>query len=308
MMRVLRLLLMSVIFLVAAQALGSGVGLEATPEDAPEIDLTRLPLGDHRLSNMPEIGWLWPCHTDPNAGGAFINGPWIDTANGTYDFTAKAVVNGAVEWPQHEWTMTVEGNKRIITTNDLPDHITGIFPVARIDPASRYDPNPNRITPQNFRISLPVNPTLAAQPSCAPGALGIMVSGVVLFNALDGPGRDAPAHEVQDACQAHPNEKGVYHYHSMSTCISDAPSEDGLPALVGYSLDGFGIYGQYEDGKRLTSADLDECHGHTSPVMWDNQVVTMYHYTVTEDFPYTIGCMRGLYSMADMMTISGGSR
>ena len=32
---------------------------------------------------------------------------------------------------------------------------------------------------------------------------------------------------------------------------------------MGYAIDGFGIFGRYGDGgKALTSADLDECHGH----------------------------------------------
>jgi hypothetical protein len=76
---------------------------------------------------------------------------------------------------------------------------------------------------------------------------------------------------------------------------------------MGYILDGFGIYGHHgEGGRELTSADLDECHGHTHPIEWDGQMVTMYHYHATWDFPYTVGCMRGAFDMADMMAISGG--
>ncbi len=77
-------------------------------------------------------------------------------------------------------------------------------------------------------------------------------------------------------------------------------------SLVGYSLDGFGIYGRYgEGGKILTSADLDECHGHTGIIDWDGQQVNMYHYHATWDFPYSVGCMRGTYNRKNVMTISG---
>jgi hypothetical protein len=31
----------------------------------------------------------------------------------------------------------------------------------------------------------------------------------------------------------------------------------------------------------------------------------MYHYHASWDFPYTLGCMRGAWRMADMMKISG---
>lgn len=268
------------------------------------VDLTRLPLGDGKISTGPQAGWIWACRTQPDAGGAFQDGPWI-RADGTYDFTAKAVVDGAVTWPHH-FEMTLQGDRRIFTSNDLPSHTTGIYPISPTDDAYQTDRNPHGIVSQNMQIELPANPALASQPSCAPGAIGILLSGSVLFSALDAPGRDAVAHETQDGCQGHPQEAGVYHYHSLTTCLTDTPSADGHSALLGYSLDGFGLYGHYgEGGQELTSADLDECHGHTHMIEWNGQMVEMYHYHATWDFPYTVGCMRGSYNMADMLAISG---
>jgi hypothetical protein len=228
-------------------------------------------------------------------------------ANKTYNLTTKDNVHGSVAWPAHKVEITLQGDKRIISTNDLPDHLTGIFPVAQTDSAYRYDRNPNKIAQQQFRVELPANPTLAAQASCAPGAVGILLSGVSLFNALDAPGRDAVAHELQDACQGHPEKSGTYHYHSLSNCVPDQAGSDGHSALIGYALDGFGIFGRHgQDGKILSSADLDECHGHTHEITWDGKKVVMYHYHATWDFPYTIGCMRGTFNQTDVMTISGG--
>ena len=49
---------------------------------------------------------------------------------------------------------------------------------------------------------MPQTPTLAARPTCVSmGPIGVMLSGSLLFNALDGKGRDAVAHEEQDHCQ-----------------------------------------------------------------------------------------------------------
>lgn len=268
-------------------------------------DLKALPLGDGKISQSPRQSWVWACHVESSGRGAQGNGPWIDTARGTYDLTAKAVVPGNVRWPS-KFELSVRNGRRIFSSNDFPSHPTGEFPIPYNSEAWQYDRNPNRISEQNIFLDLPANPELASQPACAPGAVGYLLSGAVLFNALDAPGRDAVAHETQDRCQGHPQERGVYHYHSVSTCIDTHQDRSGHSSLVGYAIDGFGIYGRYgEGGKELASADLDACHGHRHPVMWDGRAVDMYHYHATRDFPYTIGCLRGSYRMQDAMVLSG---
>lgn len=268
-------------------------------------DPSALPLGDGKLSQSPKVGWIWACHTDPQAGGAQRVGPWINSARGTYDVTAKPVVPGQVRWASR-FELTVTPAARVFSGNDLPSHATGTFPIPGSSEAYRYDHNPNSIAAQTMQVTLPLWPTLAAQPTCAPGAIGFLLSGAVLFNALDAPGRDAVAHETQDACQGHPQESGVYHYHSLSSCVPDPRAPAGHSALVGYLLDGFGLYGPYgEAGQALASKDLDECHGHTHAIVWEGKPVSMYHYHATPDFPYTAGCLRGSYKQADVSTISG---
>jgi len=278
--------------------------LAAAAAFAHDVDPRRLPLGDGKISTAPRTGWIWACRIDPGAGGAQRNGPWI-RADGTWDSTAKLIVRGSVKWPGR-WDIALQGDRRVFTSNGLPSHPTGTFPVSPSDPAYQYDRNPNRIASQTVRIELPANPTLAPAPTCAPGAVGILLTGVALFNALDAPGRDAVAHEVQDRCQGHPQVTGVYHYHSLTSCFDDKREPGGHSSLAGYALDGFGIFGPYgERGEKLSSQDLDECHGHTHPVMWDGRLVTMFHYHATLDFPYTVGCMRGTIRREDVRTISG---
>jgi hypothetical protein len=86
--------------------------------------------------------------------------------------------------------------------------------------------------------------------------------------------------------------RGVYHYHSLSSCIYDAPS--GHSSLLGYAFDGFGLYGtRGEDGGQLTNAALDECNGHPHAITWEGRSVVMYHYHATAAYPYTLGCFRG---------------
>lgn len=61
------------------------------------------------------------------------------------------------------------------------------------------------------------------------------------------------------------------------------------------ALDGYGLYVDRDaDGNLLTNDDLDECHGRSSAVMWDGKATTMYHYVVTREYPYTLGCYHGM--------------
>ncbi len=281
---------------------------EANLSDAPhtsDVDLTRLTVGDGKYSASPQVGYVFSCQTQFNGGGATGTGNWMN-GDGTWDATKKAVVDGSVMWP-HSFTIAVQGDQRVFTGNDLPDHPTGVYPISSNDDAYAVDRNPNSIQSQTVSFSVPANPTIAAQPTCVGGELGIMLSGVVIFNAFDAEGRDAPAHEVQDACDGHPQQSGFYHYHSLSDCIEDTTS--GHSALMGYAFDGFGIYGYYgENGQEVTNADLDECHGHTHVIEWDGQSVEMYHYHATHEFPYVVGCFKGTPSVRVLSGEGGGQQ
>jgi len=259
-----------------------------------DVDLTHLELGDGKYSTSPQVGYVYSCMTSFNGGGASGTGDWMNS-DGTWDATKKAVVDGSVSWPS-SFNISIQGDQRVFTGTDLPDHTTGTFPISQSDDAYAVDRNPNSISAQSISFSVPANPTAAAQPNCVSGEVGIMLSGSLVFNAFDAEGRDAVAHEVQDECDGHPQLSGFYHYHSLSDCIEDSSS--GHSALVGYAFDGYGIYGYYgEDGSEVTNKDLDVCHGHAHAVEWDGQIVDIYHYHATHEFPYTVSCFHGTASV-----------
>ena len=251
-----------------------------------------LPLGDGKLSAGPKVGYIYSCGMGGGGGGAFADGPWIH--GNTWDPSAKTAVQGAVSWPAHKLTITVGGGALHITTNDLPSHATGVFPISPSDPAYLYDRNPNSIRAQVFDVKLPLNPKPAASASCLPGGpIGVLLSGAYLFDGLDALGRDAMAHEVQDRCGGHPQPQGAYHYHDLSPCIYSGPPGQHS-SLVGYALDGYPIYGPLGDGgKVLGNADLDACHGTTGPVILRGKKVMTYHYVATAEYPYVLGCFHG---------------
>lgn len=258
------------------------------------LDPHALPLGDGKVSSSPKTGYVFSCNQNFRGGGAMHAGNWIHGS--TWDLTQKTTVNGKVTWPEAQFSISQSGSNRLISGNGLPvDSESGIFPIATSDPAYQYDRNPNSIKSQNVNLTLPLNPTKATSPTCVPmGMIGVALNGVAIFNALDDSGRDAVAHEVQDICDGHPQQKGIYHYHGPSECL---PDQAEVSKLVGYALDGFGIYSLYDSsGKEVTNTDLDECHGTTSAVLWNGKIQNVYHYVLTREYPYTVGCFKGHFT------------
>jgi YHYH protein len=258
-------------------------------------DETGLPLGDGKLSANPTKGSIMSCMTTfPDGGGAHKVGKWIK--NGVWFPAQKPIVAGNIVWPNSQISISVEGESRIIRANNLPTHATGEFPISPTSKAYEYDKNPNKILKQTILLRLPANPAVAGEPSCVPmGMIGFASSGTAIFNAFDLAGRDAPAYEIQDKCNGHPEPGGSYHYHDWSPCLESAKENAAKHSkLVGFILDGFPIYGpRGEGGVALNNTDLDACHGHIHDVMLDGQLKRSYHYHFTKEYPYTIGCFAG---------------
>jgi YHYH protein len=252
-----------------------------------------LPVGDTKyVTDTAKQGYVYACSSyahnlQTSSGGASQRGPWFSSDGTAYDLNKKTHVGGSVSW-QPSFSDSVQGTTRVISSNDLPNHPTGVFPIAPTDPAYAYDRNPNSIKAQTLSYSLSASPTYGS-PQCMGGQAGIMLTGVALFNGFDAGGRDAGAWEVQDGCSGHPEKTGTYHYHTLSSCIKDT----SVKTVIGFALDGFPITGpKVADGNILTTSDLDECHGLTSQIVLDGKSVTSYHYVMTQDFPYSVSCFR----------------
>jgi hypothetical protein len=281
---------------LAVQVAESSSGYATTPTSPGAIDPKAIPLGDGYVSTAPKVGYVDSCLTTfGGAGGAQVVGPWINSTAKTWDETTKIAVSGTVRWPNASFSEKVVGPKRSIRFNDLPvGHATGVFPVASNDPAFNYDRNPNHIAAQSVSWSLPATPSAARAPSCVGlGAIGVLDDGAYLYDALDGEGRDAAAHEVLDACAGHPDMSGSYHHHDVPPCLLDT-APNGKPTLVGYALDGYGIFVVKDaHGDLPTNTSLDACHGATSVVPWNGKRTRIYHYVATLEYPYTVGCYHG---------------
>jgi hypothetical protein len=268
-------------------------------------DLTHLPFGGQSPTNIliqnlgdgqPAVQSLWLCGLPSNGAGNSDASDWTN-ADGSWNYELKPQVEGNVLWA-NELTIELDGNgNRVITSNGLPNHPTGIFPITPGSVAYQYDGNPNVISPQNVLYVFPATPVEASQPSCVPfGPSGVSLTGSAIYHGSSTLGNDAAAHEMFDRFGGHTDGTERYHYHYPSDDLMDHIQlhSVGHSPLTGYMVDGFGIYGPYgENGELLTSLDLDECHGHKHPVLWDGEMIDIYHYHWTYDFPYNIGCFKG---------------
>jgi len=103
------------------------------------------------------------------------------------------------------------------------------------------------------------------------GAVGVTLSGVPIYPALDNADILAWAACESDQCNAHAGKGFDYHYHGDpfgQNCMYDAsmyPSGLNHPMIMGFALDGYLIFGRYTDASTQTTASeaLDTCGGHT---------------------------------------------
>lgn len=189
-------------------------------------------------------------------------------------------------------SVSVTDNYLVISTNDVPDHKSMYFDSgnSQYEAYTESDPdfkkNPNSISSQSYTFKIPRYPAEANVKSTTVGdGMGVTVNGIVLFNQNAAPGDDIFEELYTfDQYEGHPQNTGVYHYHTEPVWITQQKGDD---ALVGVLLDGFPLYGPMENGKEITNDDLDVYHGHTSATAdFPNGI---YHYHVTDEYPWLNG-------------------
>ena len=198
---------------------------------------------------------------------------------------------------------------RTFTGNGIPNFPIGTFPIPENSASYQWyaalpsgPPYANAAEipalPYDLKLTLPKNPKIAAKPSCFKElTIGIALVGAAWHAevALDALGNayDPNAALPTDRCFGHPYAT-QYHVHGYSWKCMDKGKPGKPSPLVGYALDGFGIYGpRGADGKVVTNAELDECHGRVGEVMFNGKKQVMYHYVLNNEYPYSIGCFRG---------------
>lgn len=199
----------------------------------------------------------------------------------------------------------LEGDFVVIQVNGVPDHNSPYFDASdsRNEAYTGTNPafvlNPNRIDLNaNFTYKIPLNPAPAANPRPTRlGSIGVALNGVSFYNQYAGPNNLPLTNEINsfDQYNGHPQGVGEYHYHVEPTYLTQ---NQGNNVLLGFLLDGFPVYGPFENGARVVNSLLDEYHGHEHVTA--NYPEGIYHYHITDADPYINGS--GYYGTAGTVT------
>ena len=232
---------------------------------------------------------------DASAGGIWLEGGEV------YDVDGAFVQNMAEFYDDDSWLM-YDDNGEIFVTETEEDCINAANP--NVGDAYRnfcVECLPSYITNVSATWVIPISPVLQDTPAqyqmggrpganSVPSTRGIALSGVE-FSA------PAPVNNILgaytlapfDDAGGHINVNQGYHYHAATGVSFSVEQSDGHAALIGYALDGHGIYaGTDANGNEPT--DLDECRGHSDDVRG-------YHYHVDQAGNNNfINCLHGAYA------------
>jgi len=258
---------------------------------------------------------------------------WVNKANNTIVIPKLPTVNGTVTAKDIDprgsvFAMTSDKNFRYFKGNGLPSTPMGRF--GSVQPGSAAypyysaapggtnttpgtpgfgQPYPNAaaigISAYNLDLKVPMNPKYLSTPQSINYLItGVTLTGTVWHAEIANANATAWYNPISilplDQCFGHPYSQ-QYHLHAYSWKCLPNQGTTGQSPLLGYALDGFGIYGpRGADGKEITNAQLDECHGMTSPVMWNGKVQNIYHYVLNSEYPYSVGCFRGVVDPANV--------
>ncbi|WCO00649.1 fibronectin type III domain-containing protein [Psychroserpens ponticola] len=237
---------------------------------------------------------------DGNGGNSTAN--FSFSTNGS----APALHQAFLEFDADNTDIMLSGSNVMIETNGLPNHTspywsntterTAIDPMGNtlVTPASAVnhplfvEPTvttymfmaPGNIDDFNGSYSLTVsaNPQLAANSTATGlGAIGIAVSGSMIYNDEEGPNIPLDnAVSSLDYTAAHTGPQS-YHYHLETKAWSDDDEK-----LIGIIADGFFIYGRKCNSTNDYPTDLDASGGHTSTTQHSDGA-SEYHYHIQNE-------------------------
>jgi hypothetical protein len=236
-------------------------------------------------NSTPSDHEMGPWCPDNIADDATAGGIWLENGE-VYDVDGAFVENMATFYNDSNWLM-YDANGDIYVTETEEDCINAANP----DLGEEYENFcveclPEYITDLTQTFLIPITPVLqdiptifatgpGGPPSSAPSTRGIGLNGIE-FSAPAPVDNILGAYTLApfDDAGGHINVHQGYHYHAATGFGTQVAQTDGHGALIGYALDGIGIYERL-DSSGNAATDLDNLRGHTDETRG-------YHYHVDE--------------------------
>lgn len=230
---------------------------------------------------------------DASAGGIWLEGGEVHDVDGAF------VENLATFYSDDTWKM-YDANGEIYVTETQEDCVNAANPNVG-DEYKNFcvECLPSYITDVSQTWLIPVTPVLqntttafAMGPGAnnAPSTRGLALNGVE-FSAPAPVNNILAAYTLApfDDAGGHINVNQGYHYHAATGLSYAVEQNDGHAPLIGYAMDGHGIYALLDDNGNEPT-DLDDCRGHYDEIRG-------YHYHVdaagNNNF---INCLHGAYA------------
>lgn len=228
-----------------------------------------------------------------------------NTNNENSNKTSAELHAAFAEFDSENVTILLNGAEVEIETNGMPNHTSPYW--SNVTERSAVDPMGNTLTtdaadsnhtlfvdptvtsfekmaPGNiddfngsYSLTVPQTPTKApTSTSTGLGAIGIAVSGAMIYNDEEGP--NVPLDDAVgslDYTAAHTGPQS-YHYHLETKAWSNDDEN-----LIGIMADGFFLYGRKCNSTGTYPTDLDASGGHTSTTQHSTE--EEYHYHIQNE-------------------------
>lgn len=229
------------------------------------------------------MGPWCPTHIDDSKEKAGI---WFENGK-VYDVSGHFIANLDEFYQDDKWKLYREdGTVKVTNTKE------GCLAAAKPNVEEAYKNHCVECLPDYFKdqittFVIPVTPKYRSNSqNLGRGGIGIAFNGV----KFDPP---APTHAILaahtiaplDDHGGHVNPHGGYHYHAVTGSTKEITQTDDHAPLIGYAIDGFGIYGLLDKNKNKPES-LDECGGHFDAIRGyhyhagspgDNQIIKCLH-------------------------------
>lgn len=244
---------------------------------------------------------MGPWCPDNIADDASAGGIWLESGE-VYDVDGEFIENLATFYNDATWQM-YDANGDIFVTETEEDCINAANP--NVGDAYRnfcVECLPSYITDVSQTWLIPITPVYQDTPTQyamgpggpggarVPSTRGLALNGVE-FSAPAPVNNILGAYTIApfDDAGGHINVNQGYHYHAATGESFSITQNDGHAPLIGYALDGHGIYA-LEDENGNEATDLDECRGQFDEIRG-------YHYHVDADGNNNfIDCLHGAYA------------